>query len=295
MPPEEKAPLETLAIEWVDEWVCAETFDNRQALRKAGWSWLVVPPGEDGHPSGLIEVATVDAKNFRDFEKFRHLLENKNDPWSEYVDPRELYERTDATNVPFWIHRRVEKWVEWNDKHGDRAHEAGVVSPDGMGTERSPAKKGGRKEPYLPRRCISTKRDGSRCWGWAASHEGDGRCRAHAPGAYLAQNQGHQIALARMKMIQAAPAMADVLEELATEAASEQVRLKAAESILDRSGVSTTSDINVNFGVKDERDPAQVVQDRLSELAGRLAAAKELEIRAVEKEETDMVEAEIVE
>lgn len=254
--PREQLPLDSLPIEWVEPRVCEETFDNRRLLRENGHRWRPVPPDPaTGIPSGLIEVPDPAVTQRAMIESHRDLLVDPRDPWSDYVDCREL--PADATGAPFWIHRKAEQWREWDER------------------QRLPGSRRSR-EPHLPTRCASIKKDGTRCWAWAADAANDGHCRAHAPGAALAANMGHQIALAKVKVMQAMPAMADALEELALTAASEQVRLKAVTEMMDRGGVTASTDVHISGGVTVERDPAVEIRERLAGLAERLAQAPEL-------------------
>lgn len=246
--------LGSLGIEAVDDGVCEDTFENRRLLREAELRWTPVPPGEDGVPTGLITVRPAEptAPGDRDlYEERKPILEDPRDPWSDYVDAREY--PIDA-EVPFWITRRVQKWRDWDEK------------------ERLPGSRKSR-EPHLPTRCTNLKSDGTRCWAWAVDEANEGRCRAHAPGAALAANMGHQIALAKVKVMQAMPAMADELEGLALNAASEQVRLKAITEMMDRGGVTATTEVNIGGGIRVERDPAEEIRERLAGLAERLTAA----------------------
>lgn len=278
-----KLALRELPIEWVEDRVCEENFENRRLLRENGHRWRPVPPDPDtGMPSGLIEVPDPVAEQESALARHAAILVNPRDPWSDFVDVREI--PIDATGVPYWIHRKAEQWHEWN------ASEGKPVEPGTAGKGVVAKAKAG-KEPHLPTRCTAVKKDGTRCWAWAVDKANDGKCRAHAPGAALAANMGHQIALSRVKLMQAAPAMVDILEELATTAAAEQVRLKASTEILDRAGVSSSTDINITGAIAVEADPATVIRDRLSSLAGRLTKADE---HAADSDE-DVVDAEVAE
>jgi hypothetical protein len=242
-------------------------------------------------PSGLIEIPDPVADQQTMLEKHAAVLVDPRDPWSDFVDVREI--PIDATGVPYWVHRKAEQWQDWNESEG-KAVEPGTA---GRGVV---AKRHKGREPHLPTRCTAVKKDGTRCWAWAVDAANDGKCRAHAPGAALAANMGHQIALAKVKVMQAMPAMADALEELALTAASEQVRLKAVTEMMDRGGVNAQTDINVTGGVTVEKDPAQEIRDRLAGLASRLAPAAASATpsepgHAAEPDDGDVVDAEIVE
>jgi hypothetical protein len=285
-----KLALRELPIEWVEDRVCEETFENRRLLRENGHRWRPVPPDPDsGMPSGLIEVPDPVAEQESALVRHAPVLVDPRDPWSDFVDVREL--PVDATGVPYWIHRKAEQWHEWNASEG-KPVEPGTA---GRGVV---AKRNAGKEPHLPTRCTAVKKDGTRCWAWAVDKANDGKCRAHAPGAALQANMGHQIALAKVKVMQAMPAMADALEELALTAASEQVRLKAVTEMMDRGGVNAQTDINVTGGIQLEKDPAAEIRERLAGLASRLAPAApspEAGHAADSPDDGDVVDAEIVE
>lgn len=286
----DRVPLAELPVDWVEPGVCEETFENRRALRDGGWRWRVAPDDpETGAPSGLIEVVTPESLMQSAHDRHRDCLADPRDPWSDYVDPRHL--PLDATGVPYWIHRRAERYAEWEASEG-KPVEPGTA---GRGTV-AKAHKG--TEPYLPRRCDAIKKDGTRCWAWAVDRANEGKCRAHAPGAALQANMGHQIALAKVKVMQAMPAMVDELEGLALNAASEQVRLKAITEMMDRGGVNAQTDINLSGGVDlSGPSPAEQVRERLENLAERLAQGERVkaELEARMRGEEEVVDAEVVE
>lgn len=275
-------PLERLNIEWVEPRVCDETFANRQELRRGGWRWKNVPPNpETGMPSGLIEVPDPAVEAQSELERRADFLEDPRDAWSDYLDVRHL--PIDCVGVPYWIHKRAEAWHAWNESTG-KPVEPGTA---GRGVV---AKKHAGKEPFLPIRCKAIKKDGTRCWAWSADRANEGYCRSHSPGAALAANQGHQIMLAKVKVMQAMPAMADALEHLALNASSEQVQLKAITEMMDRGGVNASTDINLTGNSPDGAlDPAAVIRQRLEEMGKKAAAAREAATEVL------VVDAEIVE
>lgn len=272
MKTEFSAPLSELAVDWIDEWICLESADNREALRDAGYRWRPVPPEDDNMPTGLMEVILPETEIRKKWDLYKDMLATPGDPWSDYMDPRELPD--DVEGVPYWIHRRVQKYHEWEEKSA-------------AGKTRKPA-------PHLPTRCTATKRDGTRCWSWCADKDSEGICRAHAPAVFRANDMGHQIMLAKIKMNQAAPAMADVLEELALGAVSEQVRLKAAETILDRVGVSASSEININGNLEVQHSAADAVKERLAVMVKRMKP-EEIEAAEEDSSSSSTVTGEIVE
>jgi len=268
--------LEELGIDEAAPGVCEDTFENRRRMRDAGLRWVLVPGDETGTVSGLVEVVDeeyLDAQNRGAFEARRDVLADPRDPWSDYLDVREL--PIEAPGVPYWIWRLRERWFEWDRK----CREAGGPR---------------RGEPHLPTRCLVVKADGARCWSWAADAAADGKCRVHAPGKALAANWGYQTTAARVKMAQALPAMVDQLEALALNAESEPVRLKAVTEMLDRAGVRAGVEVDLTGTLTHEGpDPSQEIRGRLAALGERIAAA-ELLARG-QADPADVVDAETVE
>lgn len=287
---EEEAPrtlsLEQLNIDWLDRWVCADNFTNRRELRENKFRWKVVPAGEDEFLSGLIEVETPEMRMLQMQERHRAILKDGDDPWSDYKDPRQCV-LDEAEGIPYWIHARVEKYLEWESSVGKESVSGGKVV----------AKPHKGREPHLPSRCITIKKDGTRCWSWAVDKANEGRCRNHAPGAALEANMGHNIMLAKVKAMQAAPAMMDNLEEMALYAASEQVKLKATDLILGMAGVSVATDINMNIDVGGAKSGTDLVKERLADLATRLAKADALKhaAEADEPEDPNIIDVEVIE
>ncbi len=283
--------LEALGIEETDSGVCEDTFTNRRILRGAKLRWKLVPGDSSDAPTGLIEVVDarwLDSDQVRMHDRFRDILADPDDPWGDYL-PANQYPM-DATGVPYWLYRRVEKWERWVESEGKPVEPgtagAGVV-----------AKRHAGREPYLPTRCVTIKRNGARCWGWCFDTENDGRCRAHAPGQAFAANKGHHLA-ARAKLVEAMPAMVDELEGMVYDPeAPHNVRLKAITEMMDRGGIRAGSEVDVSGTVSlDGGDAADVIRARLGDLAERLAEARRDEPPVMDATDVvDVVDAEVVE
>lgn len=272
--------LEQIPIDWLERWVCADSAENRRLLRENAQRWAVVPAAEDEVMSGLIQVVTPEQRMMDQHLRFRAILVDPDDPWSDYMDPRQAV-LDEAEGIPYWIHRRVEKYQAWELSEGHKSVSGGK--------EVAKLHKG--KEPHLPSRCVTIKKDGTRCWAWCVEEANDGRCRAHAPGAALKSNMGHNIMIARVKAIEAAPMLMDNLEDMAFNAASEQVKLKATDLMLGMAGVSVTTDINMSVDLTGNTKPvAEVVAEKLQEIADRVANAEKLR-----KPEPEIVDAEVIE
>jgi hypothetical protein len=239
--------LELLGIMEVDDGVCEDTFENRRRLRDAKLRWRLVPTDSDGHPTGLIEVYAaldLEERQQRNWDRLKPILADPRDPWSDYLPATEYPQ--DVAGVPFWVHRRVEKHLD-DVARGLAPHRRAI----------------------LPTRCVHVRRDGTRCWFWSFDKEAEGRCRNHSPGTSHANNQGFHIA-ARQKVMQALPQMADELEGLALNAASEQVRLKAITEMMDRGGLRAGVEVEISGGLDRGQDPAEVIRGKLEKLAERM-------------------------
>jgi hypothetical protein len=106
---------------------------------------------------------------------------------------------------------------------------------------------------------------------------------------------GDDIERARAKLTQAAPYAVDVLEEMMTEAESEQVKLKAATEILDRAGIRGGVELDTNVNI-DVRPAASVIAERLNRLAiNATDAAAKLSRAGIKVEaDKDIIDAEVV-
>lgn len=240
--------LSTWGIEEVEANVCEDTFENRQKLNAAKVPFKVFEPG-------LIEVDFVDYSELNkhhadQFAKKKIILANPKDPWSDYLPFDELPLDFMET-APAWIQRHLNKYKD--------AVEEGLAP---------------NKIPILPGRCIRIRADGSRCWQWGWPNEGSkGFCRTH--GDKFAFNATAQIAklndAAKMRLSQLTEPSLTALEDLVINSTVPAVRLKAATEILDRVGIRGGSELTVSGTVQHEAiDPAQIVRDKLAELASRV-------------------------
>jgi hypothetical protein len=260
--------LESLGIEESEPDVCEDTHENRRLLRANGFMWDTVD-GDDGLPTGLIRAFHKDSLTARRdsvWDSRKPIMVDPSDRYSEYVGPEEYPLDFD---MPFWLKMRKQTWVDIQ-----------------LGR-----KKATPSIAHFPVRCEQIRLDGTRCWNWAPRPDQVKRCKSHRgwkQDADLAKAQ-----IARMRILQAAPAAADGLIELSETAAGEAVRLKAQTEILDRAGVRAGSEIDVT--VRDETtDHAAIVRERLEKLA-KAAVSRELEAKAAaEAESGDIVEAEVV-
>lgn len=134
-------------------------------------------------------------------------------------------------------------------------------------------------EPLPVVRCTMIKRDGTRCKKW--SLRGTTVCVKH--GASLPDVREHAAALveaARLRIIGNTDMAVDVLEDLMQPGTADAIRLKAADSILDRAGIRGGLQIDVE--VTDNTSPAEALLSRLSKLN---ASADILDAEVLDSEE----------
>jgi hypothetical protein len=262
--------LFALGIEESEPWVCEDIFENRVILRKAKYMWAQLQD-EGGMPTGMVRVFSpevLEARRDSVWENRKSIMIDSSDRYSEYVGPEEYPMDGD---FPRWLSARLRWWFD--------AEQQGVPED--------------KRRPF-PERCETIRFDGTRCWNWAPEPRKTKRCKQHLPwtaGAELANAQ-----VARLKLLQAAPAMADTLEDLALNAAGEAVRLKAATEILDRVGVRGGVEIDHHVEVE-QVDPAAAVRERLARLSERreiMAAGSVVAPSATTPPAEEVLEAEVV-
>ena len=269
--------LTVLGIDEIERGVCEDTYENRNILRQSQMNWDAVY-APSGKPTGWIAARTKEMTRERRVLSMREkepLLENPKDINSEYITGLDLIIDDTASRIaPPWVVGMTKKW------HAEQ-EAGGPVS-----AKRAPIAK--------PHRCRITKGDGLRCMLWASGRpKDDGLCRIHLK---TQRKPGEDIERARRKLVQAAPYAVDKLEELMQFAESEPVKLKASTEILDRAGLRAGMDINLDVEVTDARQPADIVAERLANLAAGAQRTQRLlaEIDGATARE-DVVDAEVVE
>jgi len=271
-PIEMRPDLTDLGIIETERGVCDDTYENRQALRRAELNWDAVYD-QSGAPTGLIIARSKDAMRERrmlSLAEKRPLLSDPKNPNSDYLTGLDLLVDETATDMtPPWVIGSTRAWQKEQDN-------GGPSSPN-----RAPA--------GLPHRCRIIKQDGVRCMLWSSGRlKDDGLCRHHLK---TIRKPGEDVERARRKLIQAAPYAVDKLEELMETATSEPVALKAATEILDRAGVRGGVELDVNLDTDGQRPAHVVVAERLQRLA---MGAANLAAAVVHGEE-EVTDAEIVE
>lgn len=170
------------------------------------------------------------------------------------------------------------------DPTGNGPVEQGSVVP--LGWKPTP------REPVPVVRCVQIKKDGERCKRW--SIRGYTKCVRHAgPGARMKDGNVNKYAAAiveaaRLRLIEDADMALDVISDLSQPGTGEAIRLRAAESILDRAGIRGGIEIDVSVETVDS--PVDEIKRRIAELRKGSAAVSKMQA-----DNEDIVDAEIIE
>lgn len=262
--------LSLYGIEETDKGICEDTFENRQALRRAKLNWIPVY-ATNGVPTGLIQVLSEEMQTqqrLRSITEKQAILADPRNKNSDYITGYELVlESTADMIVPPWVLGATRQWMKQQNEI------------DATGVEPK------RRYP-LPARCKAIKDDGVRCQLWTGGRpQDDGLCRVHL--GSLRNKPTDSVERARQRLTQSAPAAVDTLESLMESAESEPVKLKAATEILDRAGVRAGFDINTDVTL-DVRPAASIIAERLQRIAQNA-------IDASRSQEEKVIDAEVVE
>lgn len=265
--------LESLGIDEVEPNVCEDSYENRKRLRANGFYWEAVKD-EDRSLTGLIECFHGDALAERrdsTWERRKPIMVDPDDRYSEYVGPDEY--PMDFPDMPWWLKIRKQRWVDIQLGRAKHTPAAG----------------------NFPVRCEVIRHDGTRCWNWAPRPDQHLRCKQHR--TWVMEQDADNATLARLRVMQAAPAAADNLIELAFNADSDAVRLKATTDVLAISGVRGGTELDVKVQDESGEDPAKTIQDRIDRLvkAAVLREQEAKELAAAEAAEAEqIVDAEVV-
>ena len=261
-------------IEETDRGVCLDTFENRQALRRAKFNWLPVY-ALNGVPTGLIQALSPEMQSqqrLMSLEEKIAILSDPNDKNSNYISGYDLLAESASDYIaPPWVLGATRAWARQQNS-GELAH--------------------GKKELPLPKRCKAIKDDGIRCQLWSGGRGADdGLCRVHL--GSLRNKPTDSVERARSRLTQATPSAVDVLEQLMDNAESEPVKLKAATEILDRAGIRAGIDINTDVTI-DVRPAASIISERLERLANNAIEAQR-RLQSANSEQETIIDAEVVE
>lgn len=165
-------------------------------------------------------------------------------------------------------------WIGFWDDGRARVKEKGLVEKAWKPSVETPV-------PLV--RCVKYGEDGLRCGNW--SIRGGTVCSRHGGGLPSVRKSAEAVLeAARNGLVGAVPTALDTLVELTGVGNPEGVRLKAAESLLDRAGIKGGIEIEVNVGVK--TDATEQIMGRLASIAGRNAIDVD--------DDGDIVDAEVI-
>lgn len=261
--PESMIPeLNPYGIESPDRGICEDTAENRRILRRNGFSWQIIYE-DDGSVSPNILAISPEMLTYRNTETLTRRSDLLSDPRnqdSDYLTGLDMILVPDVEDmVPAWVMASAQRWnqVEIQRENTGKNIEPGMVGPPG--------------------RCRHIKADGHRCMFWHNAYSGTGVCRVHMGGnKNKTDTPAMLVERARTRVMQASIAATEVLEHLAEKAENENVRLNAANSILDRAGVRGGVEINSTIDVS-VKSAEVILKERLAklqEVADRRALAE---------------------
>lgn len=126
-------------------------------------------------------------------------------------------------------------------------------------------------------------KEGDRCLKW--SLRGSRLCLIHGGRGNLKNVEEYRQAIidsARLQLIESAPAAVDVMLDLMANSPADNVRLKAAESVLDRTGLKLAEEIQVTVEVG-ELNPAAVLAERMQKLKTAADVIRQRDEEAAER------------
>lgn len=273
-PSDFRPDLSALGLEEHEKGVVEDTYQNRQVLRAAHFTWDPVY-SQNGVPTGLISARSPEQNKERrllSLAQKKPLLEDPSNTNSDYLTGLDLVIDEEACKItPPWVLGSTRAYLKEQEEGGPKSDR--------------------RAPKALPHRCRMVKSDGLRCMLWSSGRlKDDGLCRIHLK---TVRKPGEDVERARRKLVQAAPYAVDTLEDLMENAINEQVKLKASSEILDRAGVRGGTEIDLGIDVTDSRPAHQIVAERLQRLAQGASALQNrmIELQAGEEPE----DAEVVE
>lgn len=149
------------------------------------------------------------------------------------------------------------------------------------------------KKPLPAFRCITILESGDRCGGYASmgSEPTTARCRHHGGQIPAVQEKAAaRIEAARMRLVGNLDLAIDTVEALMESGTADAIRLKAAESVMDRAGLRGGFEIDVEVN---ESDASLQIREKLAKLA---LGKAQLQRTTVESEfDDDIEDAEIIE
>lgn len=267
VPDEYVLSAEDIGLDEVEPGIVEDTFENRKVLRFHKIPFHLIYDGAE--PTGLIKlIPSSEASPLRRsvWDRRKPVMVDPTDRWSEYLSPLDFPLDVDA---PYWVRNRVRRYE--------------LAVSEGRDPEAEKA--------LLPVRCGVIRHDGTRCWNWASRDDkataGNTLCQSHL--GWTTNRERAALSAARARIIQAAPAAAEGLEQLALKAEAEPVRLRAQTEILDRAGIRGGVELDMNVTQEtSEKSAAEIVRERLAEIKERAEASR---LRALEEREASAADA----
>jgi len=264
--------LTLLGIEEIDAGICADTFENRKALRRNKYSWIQVFD-TSGDLTELIQGISpemVEARSLTVLEDKRIILTDPRDLNSDYASGLNLLVEPEAVNlVPAWVIAANRHWIQLAKQRRETGKN---IRPSLTGP---------------PGRCKYIKANGIRCQFFHGGRIGENNlCRTHMGSTHTRPiNTAER---ARAKLRAASVAAVESLEELMESSLSEPVKLKAATEILDRAGIRGGVEIDSNVKVE-VRSHKEIVVERLDRLREGAEIQRLKQLEALNTEDAEIV------
>lgn len=261
--------LTTVGIEEVERGICEDNPQNRAILRRAKL-WFTPAYDMYGQVTGHLQVISPEMKQAaaeQSLDRKKAILADPRNRNSDYITGYDLLAEEQADDIcPGWVIQLTKTYLAIQEgRRKTKPTDNEQIAP--------------------PHRCKWIKNDGIRCLNWASGQRTSaGMCRIHV--VKSSKETVNDVALARKRLLQSAPAAVDTLEELMLNAISEPVRLKASTEILDRAGIRGGVEIDAQIEVV--RPAAEVVLERLQKLAAGAAALEKMQ------EPAEITDAEVV-
>lgn len=135
-------------------------------------------------------------------------------------------------------------------------------------------------------------RAGERCGRW--SLRGSRKCFRHSGNGNLKNVEEYRqaiIAAARLQLTDSVPDALETLLDLMQNSGADAVRLKAAESVMDRGGLKMSSEVDVNLTVNEGASPLTTLAERLAKLKEAADAVQAMQQKAREEHDRLVLEA----
>lgn len=174
---------------------------------------------------------------------------------------------------------KAQKKREYYAKGKNTAGEQGTNVPKGW--------KPTAQHPLPPFRCTGIvkngERKGLRCDKWAIEGMAESNAKCVFHGAQLPkvkEKAAERIAKARRELLGLAPSAVDVINDIMISGDNDSVRLKAAQDVLDRTGILKGQEINLD--VKTHDSAAEEIRLKLEEMRKSITSSVDPDIEVEE-------------